>query len=42
MAHGAFAQLGAPPTDIELTPFVEPDLCTVSLTARSTPAVAEP
>ncbi len=41
LLRGTFAQLGGPPTEVTLTPFVEPDLCTIHLTI-SPPPTSEP
>jgi predicted ArsR family transcriptional regulator len=40
LLRGAFDRLGAPPTEITLSPFVEPELCTVHLAASGSPTAA--
>jgi predicted ArsR family transcriptional regulator len=40
LLRGAFTQLGGPPTEVTLTPFVEPDLCAIHLTVATPPTSA--
>ncbi|SDP29881.1 Predicted transcriptional regulator, ArsR family [Nakamurella panacisegetis] len=40
LLRGAFTQLGGPPTEVTLTPFVEPELCAIHLSVPSPPTSA--